>query len=78
MNKKQHMMAQGLFYLAQHHYNKCREFEIEMCKLLKVDDADHLSDAIYNNGTFDEGLKNMGLESPHSVCQDAQSDEKNG
>ena len=62
---QEHMEGLALFTMTQKHYAKSREFEAALCELLGFEDDDIyagcVSDAIYNDDSFDHGLKRQGI-----------------
>jgi hypothetical protein len=63
IDKGTYLKALALFTMAQNHYRRCREFELELSQLLNYPEEDGsytgcLSDEIYDpNGKFDVGLR---------------------
>lgn len=62
---QEHLEGLALFTMAQKHYAKSREFEAALCELVGVEDDDIyagcISDAIYNDDSFEHGLKRQGI-----------------
>lgn len=69
ITKNQHLTALALFTLGQQHYRKVREMERALHEVLDVPMEygnpylGCLSDELYNDegGSFDEGLKKIGI-----------------
>lgn len=65
LTHQEYMEGLALFTVAQKHYAKSREFEAALCELLGFDDGDIyagcISDALYNEDGFDDGLKRQGI-----------------
>jgi hypothetical protein len=65
--KGTYLKALALFTMAQNHYRRCKEFEIELSQLLNYPEEDGsyagcLSDEIYDpNGKFDVGFRKEGF-----------------
>lgn len=65
LTQHEYMQGLALFTVAQTHYNKSREFEAALCALVEADEdciyAGCISDALYNEESFDSGLKRQGI-----------------